>query len=82
MKTQWDLKGKETLRVNALPGNLKKCFPHIIISFESPKSPRVTAIKIDLGTFIHKFNLLVPSMEAQWLCLAASEGDEDLRHDM
>lgn len=74
MKTQWDLKGKMTLSVNSLPSSLWKCFSHIIVGSESPKSPRMTAIKIDLGNFIHKLNVLLPNMEAQWLCLTTSEG--------
>lgn len=65
MKTQWDLKGKEASSVNSLPSSLKKCFSHIIINSVSPKSPRVTAIKMDLGNFIHKLNLPGPSTEAQ-----------------
>lgn len=76
MKTQWDLKGEETLSVKSLPRSLERCFSHIIISSESPKSARVTAIKIDFRNFIHKLNLLVPNMEAQWFCLAAREGTE------
>lgn len=68
------LKGKETLSLNSLPGNLKKYFSHIIISLEFPRTPRVTAIKIDLGSFICEFNFPVPNMEAQWLCFTASEG--------
>lgn len=49
-------------------------FSHSIISSKSSKSPQVIAVKIDLGNFIHKFNLLVPNMKTQWLCLAAMEG--------
>lgn len=48
-------------------------FSHNINS-KSSTSPQVIAVKIDLGNFIHKFNLLVPNMKTQWLCLAAMEG--------
>jgi hypothetical protein len=64
-KTQGDLKGKEILRVNSLPSNIRKCFSHILICSESLRSPGVTAIKIDSGNIIHKLNLLVPNMEVQ-----------------
>lgn len=70
-KDPGDLKGKQTLSVASLPSRLKKSFH---TASESSKSPKVTAIKIDVGNFSHKLNLLVPNMEAQWLCLAASEG--------
>lgn len=66
-----DLKGQQTLSGASLLSRLKKSFH---TASESSKSPKVTAIRIDVGNFTHKLNLLVPSMEAQWLCLAASEG--------
>lgn len=66
-----DLKGKQPLSVASLPSHLKKSFH---TASESSKSPKVTAIRIDVGNFTHQLNLLVPNMEAQWLCLAASEG--------
>ena len=56
---------------------LFKEFSHSVILFqESPlvESPKVTAVKVDLANFIHKFNLLVPSRKTQGLCLTAVEG--------
>lgn len=36
--------------------------------YESSRSLRVTAIKMDLGNLTHRLNLPVPSTDAQWLC--------------
>lgn len=57
-----NLRSKQTWSMDA---PFKAVFLLSFVSSESSKSPIVTAIKIDLGNFIHRLNLLVPNMKAQ-----------------
>ncbi|MXQ81120.1 hypothetical protein E5288_WYG012720 [Bos mutus] len=49
-----DLKGQQTLCMNSLLSRLE--FSHSVIGSKSSKSPKVTAVKVDLVNFIHKCN--------------------------